>query len=94
MFGKIITAIVTPFDESNNIDYVSLKKILTHLQNTHTDSVVVAGTTGEGSTLTQNEKINLFEFTRNNLPKRIKVIANVGTNNTSETVKFIKKEPN
>lgn len=91
MFGKIITAIVTPFDESNNIDYVSLKKILTHLQNTHTDSVVVAGTTGEGSTLTQNEKINLFEFTRNNLPKRIKVIANVGTNNTSETVKFIKK---
>lgn len=91
MFGKIITALVTPFDENNNIDYESLRKLLDHIVKTNSDSVVVAGTTGEGSTLTINEKINLFTFVKNYLPKKIKVIANVGTNNTSETIKIVKK---
>lgn len=91
MFGKIITALVTPFDENNNIDYESLKKLLDHIVKTKTDSIVVAGTTGEGSTLTINEKINLFNFVKANVPKRIKVIASVGTNNTTETIKIVKK---
>ena len=91
MFGKIITAVVTPFDENKNIDFESFKKLLKHIANTHSDSVVVGGTTGEGSTLTINEKINLFNFAKQNLPKHIKVIAAVGTNNTSETIKQVKK---
>ncbi len=91
MFGKIITAVVTPFDENNNIDFESLKKLLNHLAETHTDSVVIAGTTGEGSTLSLNEKINLFTFAKENLPKRIKVIAAIGTNNTMETIKIVKR---
>ena len=40
--------------------------------------------------MTINEKINLFTFVKNYLPKKIKVIANVGTNNTSETIKIVK----
>jgi len=91
MFGKIITAVVTPFDENGNIDFDSFKKLLDHLIKTHTDSVVIAGTTGEGATLSTNEKINLFNFAKQHLPKKIKVIAAVGTNNTSETIKIIKK---
>lgn len=91
MFGKIITAVVTPFDENNNIDFDSFKKLLNHLDKTHTDSVVIAGSTGEGSTLSTNEKINLFIYARQVLPKKIKIIACIGTNNTAETVKIIKK---
>ena len=91
MFGKIITALITPFDENNNIDYESLKKLLTHIEKTHSDSVVIAGTTGEGSTLSLNEKINLFTFVKTNLSKKIKVIAAIGTNNTAETIKIVKK---
>lgn len=91
MFGKIITAVVTPFDENNNIDFESFKKLLDYLVKTHTDSVVVAGTTGEGSTLSINEKINLFTFAKENLPKKIKVIAAIGTNNTLETIKIVKR---
>ena len=91
MFGKIITALVTPFDENNNIDYESFIKLLEHISKTHTDSVVIAGTTGEGSTLSFNEKINLCEVAKKTLPKKIKVILSIGTNNTSETIKLIKK---
>ena len=91
MFGKLITAVVTPFDENGNIDYCAFKKILDHLVSTHTDSIVVAGTTGESSTLSANEKINLFIFAKQNVPKRIKIIAGIGSNNTSETIKFVKK---
>ena len=91
MFGKIITAVVTPFDEFKNIDYENFKKILIHLANTHTDSVVIAGTTGEGPTLSINEKINLFKIAKETLPKHIKVIASIGTNNTLETIKIVKK---
>ena len=64
MFGKIITAVITPFDELKNVDYESFKKVLNHVANTHSDSVVIAGTTGEGSTLTINEKINLFKIAK------------------------------
>lgn len=91
MFGKIITAVVTPFDENKNIDYESFEKVLQHLIKTHSDSIVIAGTTGEGATLSLNEKINLFTFARKILPKKIKIIAAIGTNNTQETIKIIKK---
>lgn len=91
MFGKIITAVVTPFDENNEIDFESFKKVLNHLEKTHTDSIVIAGTTGEGPTLTLNEKINLFKFAKENLDKKIKLIVSVGSNNTSDTIKQIKK---
>ena len=91
MFGKIITAVVTPFDELKNIDYESFKKILLHLSKTHTDSVVIAGTTGEGPTLSINEKINLFKLAKDVLPKHIKVIASIGSNNTAETIKIVKR---
>ena len=91
MFGKIISAVVTPFNEDYSIDYDSFLKILNHLVNTHCDSIVVAGTTGEGPTLSINEKLNLIKFAKDHLPKKIKVIVGIGSNNTQETIKTIKK---
>ena len=91
MFGKIISAVVTPFNEDYSIDYDSFLKILNHLVNTHCDSIVVAGTTGVGPTLSINEKLNLIKFAKDHLPKKIKVIVGIGSNNTQETIKTIKK---
>lgn len=91
MFGKIISAVVTPFNEDYSIDYDSFLKILNHLVNTHSDAIVVAGTTGEGPTLSINEKLNLIKFAKEHLPKKIKVIVGMGSNNTQETIKTIKK---
>lgn len=91
MFGKIISAVVTPFNEDYSIDYDSFLKILNHLVNTHSDAIVVAGTTGEGPTLSINEKLNLIKFAKDHLPKKIKVIVGIGSNNTQETIKTIKK---
>ena len=91
MFGKIINAVVTPFNEDYSIDYDSFYKILKHLENTHIDSIIIGATTGEGSTLSINEKLNLIKFAKENLPKRIKVLVGIGTNNTIETIKQVKK---
>ena len=90
MFGKIITALVTPFDENLEIDYESFNKLLDHVCKTHSDSVLIGGTTGEGPTLTLKEKINLFNFAKNKLNKKMKIIVAVGTNNTSESIKQVK----
>ena len=90
MFGKIITALVTPFDENLEIDYESFNKLLDHVCKTHSDSVLIGGTTGEGPTLSLKEKINLFNFAKNKLNKKMKIIVAVGTNNTSESIKQVK----
>lgn len=90
MFGKIITAIVTPFDENKNIDFLAFGTLLKKLENEHTDSFVIAGTTGESATLSFKEKVNLFKFAREILKKDTKIIAGIGSNNTMETIKQIK----
>lgn len=90
MFGKIITAIVTPFDENKNIDYLAFGTLLKKLENEHSDSFVICGTTGESATLTFKEKINMIKFARQIVKKETKIIAGIGTNNTMETIKQIK----
>lgn len=86
-FGEVITAMVTPFDENLNIDYTATKKLITHLLENGTDSIVVSGTTGESPTLSKDEKLSLFKFVKEN-SNHCKVIANIGTNNTSESIEF------
>ena len=90
MFGKIITAIVTPFDENKNIDYLAFGTLLKKLENEHSDGFVICGTTGESATLTFKEKINMIKFARQIVKKETKIIAGIGTNNTMETIKQIK----
>jgi len=86
IFGRIVTAVVTPFDSRGNIDYVSAKYLVGHLADNGSDAVVVAGTTGEGVTLSEEERIELFTFWRENAPEKMKVIANTGTNVTKDSV--------
>ncbi|MCL6587509.1 MAG: dihydrodipicolinate synthase family protein, partial [Anoxybacillus sp.] len=59
-FGKIVTAMVTPFDNKGNIDFDKTTQLVNYLLENGTDSLVVAGTTGESPTLTTEEKVALF----------------------------------
>lgn len=85
-FGRVLTAMVTPFDSMGEIDYPATKNLIEHLITNGTDALVVAGTTGESPTLTKEEKIALFSFTVKEVNGRIPVIAGTGSNNTRESV--------
>jgi len=89
VFGNVITAIVTPFDGRGRIDYRSAEKLLKHLQ-PQCDGIVVAGTTGEGPTLSAKEKLNLLSFYKERAKRGFMVLANVGTNNTAESITLAK----
>lgn len=91
MFGRIITAMVTPFDHRNNISYTSLKKLINHLIKTKTSTILLSGTTGEGMTTNSLEKQILIEKTLEYVDDRANVIMNIGSNCTEQTIKNMKK---
>lgn len=82
-------AVVTPFNE-NGIDFKKLEELLNwHVEN-NTDAIVICGTTGEGSTMTDEEKKKAIQTTVEIINKRIPVVAGVGTNNTLKTLELSK----
>jgi 4-hydroxy-tetrahydrodipicolinate synthase len=90
-FGRVSTAMVTPFDHKGHIDFAKTTQLVNHLINNGTDSLVVAGTTGESPTLSKEEKIALFQHVVKVVDKRVPVIAGTGSNNTYATVELTKK---
>lgn len=93
-FGQVVTAMVTPFDRQGEIDYSATKNLIEHLIANGTESVVVAGTTGESPTLSKEEKIELFRFVVREVNGRIPVIAGAGSNNTRESIALTKEAEN
>ncbi|MCI0183641.1 4-hydroxy-tetrahydrodipicolinate synthase [Sulfoacidibacillus ferrooxidans] len=91
MFGQLVTAMVTPFNESLELDVKRLPKLIEHLISTGTTALVVSGTTGESATLSHREKLQLFEETVRIVAGRIPVIAGTGGNNTAEAIAFTKE---
>lgn len=90
-FGRVLTAMVTPFDHNGNIDYNQTNVLIEHLLNNGTDGLVVAGTTGESPTLTVEEKISLFRHVVKTVDKRVPVIAGTGGNNTKASIALTKE---
>ncbi len=90
-FGRLITAMVTPFDQDLKIDFEATKKLVNHLIATGTDTIVVSGTTGESPTLDRTEKIQLFEKVLEFTDGRAKVIAGTGSNSTAASIELTKK---
>ncbi|MBU5267744.1 4-hydroxy-tetrahydrodipicolinate synthase [Virgibacillus proomii] len=90
-FGRVLTAMVTPFDHNGNIDYDQTNVLIEHLLNNGTDGLVVAGTTGESPTLTAEEKISLFRHVVKTVDKRVPVIAGTGGNNTKTSIALTKE---
>lgn len=89
--SHIMTAMVTPFGKDGNVDYELLKKLIDHLLSTGTDGILVSGTTGEGPTLTEEEKIELIEETVEYVAGRVPVVAGTGSNNTKATIEYTNK---
>ena len=89
--SHIMTAMVTPFGKDGNVDYELLKKLIDHLLSTGTDGILVSGTTGEGPTLTEEEKIELIEKTVEYVAGRVPVVAGTGSNNTKATIEYTNK---
>lgn len=90
-FGKVITAMVTPFDDEKQLDLESIPSLVKYLESTGSETLVLAGTTGEGPTLSENEKMSLLKEVLIHKSKETKIIMNIGTNNTSETIENAKK---
>lgn len=91
LFGRVSTAMVTPFDHKGHIDFAKTTKLVNHLIENGTESLVVAGTTGESPTLSKEEKLALFEHIVKAVDKRIPVIAGTGSNNTYASIELTKK---
>ena len=81
-------AMVTPFDESGEVDFISLKKILAHTAK-GVDYYVVMGTTGEAATVTKEEKKKVLDFVKENNPNTLPIVFGIGGNNTREVVETI-----
>lgn len=89
-FGTVLTAMVTPFDTDGNINFPATTTLIEHLLNNGTEGIVVAGTTGESPTLTDEEKIALFKHVIKVVNKRVPVIAGTGNNNTAASITLTK----
>lgn len=85
-FGKILTAMVTPFNGSGELNYDAATDLIEHLLANGSDGIIVGGTTGESPTLSSTEKINLYEHTVRITNGRIPVIAGSGSNDTRESI--------
>jgi 4-hydroxy-tetrahydrodipicolinate synthase len=89
IFGQVLTAMITPFDASGALDLNEAVRLAKWLQDNGNDGLVVSGTTGESSTLTDAEKLSLWEAVINAVT--IPVIAGSGSNDTAHSVHLTKE---
>jgi len=90
-FKGLGTALITPFKNGTEIDYDMLSKLIEFQINAGVDYLVIAGTTGEGVTLDDEETVALFKFAINKINKRIPMVAGCGGNDTRALVNKIRK---
>ncbi len=90
-FGRMIPAMVTPFDDGMEVDVDRAVALACNLVEHGADSLVVCATTGEGPTIEHDKKIELFTSISKAVHPKAQVIANVGSNNTAESVAFAKE---
>jgi 4-hydroxy-tetrahydrodipicolinate synthase len=84
--GRLLTAMVTPFDEKGAVDYEQAKRLAIALLDSGSDGVVVAATTGEAPTLTWEEEMRLFSEVKSAIGDRGTIVAYTGSNSTAEAV--------
>jgi 4-hydroxy-tetrahydrodipicolinate synthase len=90
-FGDILTAMVTPFTLDLQVDYLAFARLADHLLLNGSDGLVVAGTTGESPTLTDDEKVTLFRHAVEVAGGRGPVIAGTGSNDTAHSVALTRR---
>lgn len=90
-FGRVITAMITPFADTGEIDYDGAVSLARYLVNHGSEGLLVAGTTGEGATMTDEEKLKLYRLITEAVGDKVSVIGNVGTIGTKNSIEFLKK---
>lgn len=90
-FGRLVTAMVTPFDDRLNVNKAEFAKLIDHLiEEQKNDAIVVSGTTGESPTLTDEEKLELFALAVRQAAGRCRIIAGTGSNDTAHSIHLTK----
>jgi len=91
LFGQVVTAMVTPFDAGGQVDYAKAATLAKRLIDRGNDALVIAGTTGESPTLSDDEKIRLFRAVKEAVGTRGKIIAGTGTYDTAHSIHLSKE---
>ena len=86
VLGEVLTAIVTPFDKDGAVDYDRFRALARHIVDSGADGLVVAATTGESPTLTDDEKVALWGTAVDEVGEKATVIASTGTYSTAHSV--------
>lgn len=89
--GRLLTAMVTPFDNEGNVDYEQAKKLALALVASGSDGVIVSGTTGESPTLSRDEKLRLFAELKSALGEKGSVVAGTGSYDTRESLELTRE---
>ncbi len=89
IFKGVATALVTPFNENNEIDYYSFENLIDLQLKAKTDALVVCGTTGEASTLTYEERKSLISLAKEKVKGKIPIIVGAGSNNAEVSKRLI-----
>ena len=91
MLGNVLTAIVTPFRADGSVDFDAFQRLARHLVENGSDGLVVTGTTGEASTLTDEEHLDVVRAGVEAVGADATVVAGVGTNDTRHTVELAER---
>ncbi len=89
--ARLLTAMVTPYDEQLQVDLAKAKRLARHLADTGSEGIVVCGTTGESPVLSIEEKLSLFVAVKQEVGDKVEVWAGTGSNNTSASVELTRK---
>jgi 4-hydroxy-tetrahydrodipicolinate synthase len=89
--GAVLTAIVTPFDTDGSVNEEAFVALMRHLADDGSDGFVVAGTTGEASTMTDDEQLGLIELAVSERPAGKSIVAGTGTNDTRVAVQLTER---
>lgn len=95
-FGRVITAMITPFAEDGSVDYEAAVKLAKHLIEHGSEGLLVGATTGEGATMSEDEKLKLYDIMVKEVGakasgRKVPVVANVGGIDTKASIAFGKK---
>ena len=93
-FGRVITAMITPFDQEGNVNYGGVAELSKYLVDHGSEGILAGGTTGEGATLSEEEKIKLYKTVIESVGDKAYVIGNAGGIDTESIIRFIKKIEN
>ena len=85
-FGRLLTAMITPFKDDLSIDWAGVEKLAAHLASTGHDGIVVNGTTGEAPTTSDDEKVEIIKVVKKATGGKLKIVAGAGNNETSHSI--------